>query len=278
MGEYVVRKYVWTCSLIVIAIVWLVFTGYPLVFLVQGSLKERFFESGIWELPKHFAFSNYAKIFASGRLYRYFINSIMIVFISVFLIILLSSMASYIFTRIQFPWKRFLFILFVSGLMIPIHSTLIPVYIFTNKIGIYDTIWALIGPYVAWNLPLSIFILTAFMQGLPKELDDAAAIDGCSPIGVYWRIILPLCKPAIAALTILNFIFCWNEFLYALVLVSSPESRTVPLGIYVYQGQFWGNISLVMTVVMVGVLPMLVVYAFLKKQIIRGMTFSGLKG
>jgi len=259
--------------------IWLVITGYPLVFLVQNSFKIRmeFFRNPVWSLPEKFTLQNYIDVMESG-FYIYFINSIIVCFISVAIIILVSALASYAISRIDFKYNKIVYILFLAGMMIPIHSTLIPIYKITLSMGLYDRLSALIGPYVAFSLPISVFILTGFINDIPYELEEAAIIDGASRFRIFKDIILPLVKPAIATVSIYNLTLLWNQFAYALVLTSSPSKRILTLGLFEFQGQHGINIPLTLTALFLSVLPLIILYLFLQEHIIKGMTAGALKG
>jgi len=260
-------------------LVWLIITGYPLVFLVQNSFKVRmeFFRNPVWSLPESFTLQNYIDVMESG-FYIYFINSIIVCFISVAIIIIVSALASYAISRIDFKYNKIVYILFLAGMMIPIHSTLIPIYKITLSMGMYDRLSALIGPYVAFSLPISVFILTGFINDIPYELEEAAIIDGASRFRIFRDIILPLVKPAIATVSIYNLTLLWNQFAYALVLTSSPSKRILTLGLFEFQGQHGINIPLTLTALFLSVLPLIILYVFLQEHIIKGMTAGALKG
>lgn len=259
--------------------IWLLITGYPLVFLVQNSFKIRmeFFRNPVWSLPETFTLQNYIDVMESG-FYIYFINSIIVCFISVAIIIIVSALASYAIARIDFKFNKLIYILFLAGMMIPIHSTLIPIYKITLSMGLYDKLSSLIGPYVAFSLPISVFILTGFINDIPYELEEAAIIDGASRFKIFQAIILPLIKPAIATVTIYNLTLLWNQFAYALVLTSSPSKRILTLGLFEFQGQHGINIPLTLTALFLSVLPLILLYLFLQEHIIKGMTAGALKG
>jgi raffinose/stachyose/melibiose transport system permease protein len=260
-------------------LIWLLITGYPLVFLVQNSFKIRmeFFRNPVWSLPENFTFQNYIEVMESG-FYIYFINSLIVCFISVAIIIIVSALASYAISRIDFKFNKIVYILFLAGMMIPIHSTLIPIYKLTLSMGLYDRLSALIGPYVAFSLPISVFILTGFINDIPYELEEAAIIDGASRFRIFRDIILPLVKPAIATVAIYNLTLLWNQFAYALVLTSSPSKRILTLGLFEFQGQHGINIPLTLTALFLSVLPLILLYVFLQEHIIKGMTAGALKG
>ena len=177
---------------------WLLITIYPLVFMIQSSFKNKmeFITESVWSLPNSFSLQNYIKAIDSG-FYMYFFNSLIVSFFALVLITLTAAMASYVISRIDFKINSIVFILFVAGMMIPVHVTLIPIYKLTKFLGMYDSLAGLIGPYVAFSLPISIFILTGFMQKIPQELEEAAIIDGANKFQIFTTVILRLSKPAI---------------------------------------------------------------------------------
>lgn len=263
----------------IMAVLWLFITGVPFLFMMNTGLKDQFetLTNPIWALPQSPKISNFVEIL-TGNFFVYFKNSVLVVTISVFLIILISSMAAYVLSRFKFKLNKYILLLILAGMAVPMHVTLIPIYLLTNKIGIYDSIFALIGPYVAMNIPLSVFILTEFMRAIPKELEEAARIDGCSSKRIFWNVILPLSKPGIATLAIYNSVVLWNEFSFALVLTASQQNRTLPLGIWEYQGQYSSNIPMIMAILTLATLPMILVYLFGQEKMIKGMMAGALKG
>src|SRR5690625_3468360 len=179
-------------SLYLLAFILLLFTGLPFLIMVNTSFKDQLeFMTSPWTLPESFSLENYLSLFRSD-FFQYFFNSVVVTTISVVLVVILSAMASYPLARMKFKLNKPLFILFLVGMMIPIHTTLIPIFQLTQQLGLYDSIWALIGPYVAFALPVSIVIYTQFLQDLPKELEESAKIDGCGPFRLFWSILFPL--------------------------------------------------------------------------------------
>jgi raffinose/stachyose/melibiose transport system permease protein len=231
----------------------------------------------VFAFPKEISLANFQEILSRGTFFRYLGNSVLIVAVSVALILLLSAMASYVFARIPFRLSRPLFGLIIAGLVIPLHVTLIPVYFLTRQLGLYDTLWALLGPYVAFNLPLSIFILTEFMRNIPRELEEAARIDGSGPFHTFWRIILPLSTPGLATLAIYNAVILWNEFVFAFVLITSPNNRPLPLAIWEYQGEYSMNVPAIMAVLTLSALPLIAVYIVGQERVIKGIMAGALK-
>lgn len=266
-------------GIFLMAFVWLAVTTLPFLFIVATSLKtqEETYSNSVWALPAHFNFENYLEVLR-GSFFTYLGNSVFVVGLSVALIVLFSAMAAYVFARLRFRFNKLLFGLVVAGMIVPLHAALVPIYLLIRNIGLYDTRFALIGPYVALSLPISIFILTEFMRQIPRELDEAAQLDGCGPLGVFWRIYFPLSMPGLATVAIYNGIALWNEFIFAYVLTSTPHNRTLPLAIWDFQGQYSSNIPAMLSVVTLTSLPLIVAYAFGQERIIKGMMAGSLKG
>ena len=263
----------------VLAFVWLAVTTLPFLFVILTSLKsqEESFSTSAWALPQRVDLSQYESVL-HGPFFTYLRNSFFVVGVSVLLIVLLSSMAAYAFARLDFPFGKTLFGLVVAAMIVPIHATLVPIYLLIRNLGLYDTEFALIGPYVAFSLPISIFILTEFMKQIPRELEEAACLDGCGPLKIFWRIYFPLSTPGLATVAIYNAVALWNEFIFAYVLTSTPGHRTLPLAIWDFQGQYSSNVPAMLAVVTLTSLPLIAVYAFGQERVIKGMMAGSLKG
>jgi len=263
----------------VLGLFWLAVTTMPFLFMVMTTFKtqQESYASSVWSLPEALNFVNYRAVL-SGPFLVYLKNSVMVVTISVVLIILISAMAAFAFARIRFRFNEALFGLVVAGMIVPIHITLVPIYLMTRDMGLYDSPFALVGPYVATSLPISIFILTEFMRQIPKELEEAARLDGCGPFAIFFKVFLPLSGPGLSTVAIYNAIMLWNEFIFAYVLTSSTSTRTLPLAIWDYQGQYSSNIPAILAVVTLTSLPLIVAYAFGQEKIVKGMMAGSLKG
>lgn len=261
------------------ALFWLVISFYPFVFMVNTSLKDRmeFLTSPIWKVAKNPLYSNYLRVIQGG-FFRFFFNSVGVALVSVVLILFTASLASYILSRVQFRFSHLIYGIFVAGMMIPIHITLIPVYNLTRLLGLYDRLLALIGPYVAFALPVSVFVLTGFMRDVPLELEEAAFIDGASHWQIYYLVLVPLSKPALSTVAIYSFIMLWNEFIYALVLLTSKKNWNLTMGLWNFHGQYSIDIPLIMASLTMAALPLILIYVFLQKQVIAGITSGALKG
>ena len=263
--------------LYLLAVLFLIIFGFPFLFVLFTSFKSQMgYMKDVWGLPTQIFLGNYAKVL-SLKFLIYFFNSILISCLSVGLGIVIASLASYAFARIPFKLSKPLFLMFLVGMMIPVHTTLIPVFKLLNNIGLYDSKFALIGPYISFAMPVSIFIITEFFKDVPVEITDAAVIDGCGPLMTYRRIMLPLAAPAIATVGIYNFLYNWNEFIYALVLINRATEKTLPLGIRDFYGSETVNIPAVLTAVLVGSLPVMLFYFFAQEQVINGLSAGAVK-
>ncbi|HEY4803519.1 MAG TPA: carbohydrate ABC transporter permease [Paraburkholderia sp.] len=262
-----------------LALIWLAVTTVPFIFMVASSFKsqEETFATSVWAPPGHLYLGNYAAVL-KGPFFTYFRNSLFTVGVSVALIVIISAMAAYVFARMRFRLNKVLFGLVVAGMIVPLHATLVPIYLLTRNLGLYDTQFALLGPYVALSLPVSIFILTEFMRQIPRELEEAAQLDGCSPFRIFWRIFFPLSGPGLATVAIFNGIGLWNEFIFAYMLTSTSEHRTLPLAIWDFMGQYASNIPSMLSVLVLTSLPLIVAYAFGQERVIKGMMAGSLKG
>ncbi len=263
----------------VLALIWMLVALVPFWFMVQTGFKpsQEFMTRPVWALPQNPTLENVRAVFA-GNFPRFLLNSVIVVSISIVLVVIISAMAAYVFARMRFRLNRPLFALIIAGLVVPIHVTLIPVFLLTTSIGIYDTLAALIGPYVAFSLPISIFILTAFMREIPRELEEAGRIDGCGPMRSFFSIILPLTRPGLATIAVFNAVTLWNEFVFAYVLTSSSRVRTLPLALWEFQGQYSANIPAIMTVLFMSTLPLIIAYILFQEQLVKGIMAGAVKG
>lgn len=266
-------------SLYVMVVILLIFTGYPFLYMVSTSLKSmnEFFVNPFQVIPESFTFQNYISVFDMG-LTTYFVNSLLITVSAVILVVFVASLASYPLSRMRFKLNRPLFLLFVAGMMLPIHATLIPIFVLTQNMGLYDTLFALLGPYIAFSLPISIFILTQFMQEIPKELEEAAQMDGANHWKLFWKIMFPNLAPAIATIVIYNFVFLWTEFIFALILISSPGNMTLPLGLQNFYGEFSVNVPGLMAALTLASIPVIVVFLLAQEKVVKGLTGGAVKG
>lgn len=254
---------------------------FPLVWMFYSSLKEkRVFNADIMGLPKNPNFHNYINILTNPdyHIFESVLNSLRTTVISVFFIILFGFIVGYILARIKFPGNRVLYIIFLMGMLIPIHSLLVPVYVVFTRSGLGNQWFTLIMPYVSFGLPIAIFLVEGYVKGIPVALEEAAAIDGSSFSRTLFSIILPMCKPILTTIGIIQTFSCWNEFSFALVLIKDPRLQTVPLAMTQFTGQFSSDYTKIMAAMLITMAPIVVFYFVFSKQIIQGMVAGAVKG
>lgn len=252
---------------------------YPIVWLVLSSVKTNDeLLSDPWGLPKIFQFSNYIYAWTISGIGKSFINSLIVSFFSLFLALLISSMASFALTRMQWKGAKVVTHILLVGMMIPIHATLIPLFLVFSKVGLVNNYLGLILPYVTFALPISVFILTAFFRSFPEEIEESAIIDGASMYRVFFGFVLPVSRPAMATVAIYNFVHMWNELVYALVFMNDRAMTTLPVSLSVFKGQDSTNYVWLLAAISIATLPSIVVYIIFNHQIIAGMTSGAVKG
>ncbi|WP_235988910.1 carbohydrate ABC transporter permease [Aquibacillus kalidii] len=253
--------------------------AYPIVWMVLNSLKtaDEFALDRIG-LPEGFAFQNYIDAWNTANFGSFFVNSLIVSLVSVVITVFLGALAAYFLSRFQFRMSKFIYGFFVFGLLVPVHATLVPMFILMSKLGLLNTHFSLILPYVAFNMPISIFLLVSFMKSFPKDIEESAIMDGAGILKIFWSIILPMTRPAIATVVILSFINNWNEFVFALVLINDPALATLPLGLQNFAGQYETNYVGQMAGLTMALVPILIVYLFLEKELVKGMTAGAVKG
>jgi raffinose/stachyose/melibiose transport system permease protein len=270
---------IWWCLAFFFASMWVLISGFPFYYMVVTSFKTlgEFLSGNLFKLPASWIPNNYMRVFQGG-FFQYFFNSVILILISLSLLLLCSAFAAYPLSRMKFRLNRPIYSMIVAAMSVPIHITLIPLFVMANNINIYDTRWALVGPNIAFNLPMSVFILVSFMHGIPKELEEAAEIDGCGRFNTFFKIIFPLSTPGLATLGIYNGVVIWNEFIFVMVLTQSQAVRTLPLAVWEYQGQYSNNIPLIMAVLTLSSLPVILLYIFGQDKLVKGMMAGAVKG
>ncbi|HAG84587.1 MAG TPA: ABC transporter permease [Cyanobacteria bacterium UBA12227] len=260
-------------------IVYAIITFLPFAWALSASFKplNEIIAGGLNFIPHHFTWANYRNIFIESPLFgRWFLNSVFVAVCATALNLIFNSMAGYALARIQFPGNPLLFGIILAVLMIPGQVTLIPGYLILKSLGWLNTYQGLIVPN-AVNATF-IFMMRQFFMNFPKELEEAAALDGLSRWETFLQVVLPLAKPALAAQTIFIFMGSWNNFLMPLMILSDPEMFTLPLGLNAFKGQYISYWNYIMAASMVFTLPALGIYAFFNRYFISGVTFTGTKG
>ncbi len=222
--------------------------------------------------------SNYIEAWKMGNFSKYMLNSFLVGISVITIVVVCSSLSGYAFARLNFLGRDILFYIFLAGMAIPGYLALVPLFTTLRSFGLLDTYLALILPYSAFQLPLAIFLMRGAFRQLPTELADAAKVDGCGNFQIFSRIFLPLCKPTLATVAILTFLWSWKEFLFALVFLRDRNLATVPLGLMVFRGEFLTKWNLYAAGLFVMNIPILVIYFIFQKQFIEGLTAGATKG
>ena len=252
----------------------------PVFILINTSVRSDpdFLTRGVFQLPQAIHWPNFLEAWRIGDFSTTYKNSAIITLVKVPIGLLISALAAYPLAKMRFRFDNAIFLYFVAGLAIPIHVALLPLFVIERNLGLLGTVWALLPPYVAFGLPFQIFVLRGFMKLIPSELMEAARVDGASEFLTFWRILVPLITPAVATLAILDAVATWNEFLMALILLPDNNTRTLPLGLLNFFNQFSGSFTLLSAGLVIGIIPLLVVYIFLQRYLVSGLAGGAVKG
>ncbi|MCR4655284.1 MAG: carbohydrate ABC transporter permease [Lachnospiraceae bacterium] len=258
---------------------WLVVTLTPFAFMIMNSFRKQFdmLAQGVFHLPDPWYFQNYTEVVKNG-FFGYFTRSVIVVAVCLVLMLIISAFAAYPLSRMKFKLRGFIYAGIVAMMSVPMHVTLIPIFKMTTDIGLYDSLGALVGPYVTFALPMSVFILTAFMMTIPKEVEESAEIDGCNRFNNFFKIILPLSKSGLSTLAIYNGVSMWNEFAFANTLLQSPAHKTLPLALGQFKGEHSLDIPLILAVLTLSVLPMIILFIVFQDKLVKGMMAGAVKG
>lgn len=251
---------------------------YPVLWMLLASLKSNSeIVTNVWGLPQTLQWENYRGAWQSAKLGYALMNSVIVSAGTVLLVTVLAALAGFAFAKFSFRFALAIFLLFVFTMHAP--APVIPLYVMLVKMGLTDSRLGLILPLAAGGIPLSIFIFRAYFQSIPRELLDAARVDGCTDFVAFWRVVAPISGPAFATVAILQFVGAWNEYFLALILVRSAEMRTIPLAIQVFF-YAWGRTEWeqVFAALSIGSLPMILLYIIMQRQFIQGLTAGSLKG
>ena len=233
--------------------------------------------NGFWSIPTEITLENYPAAWNQGRVSRYLLNSFIITIPALIGTLFLSSLSAFALARYKFRGNQAIYFMYVAGTMLPFQILLLPVFLLNNKIGLYNTYYSVIIIHIAFQLGFCTFVLRNFMRTLPGEIMDAARIDGASEFGIYWRIVMPLTVPAIAALAILEFTWIFNDYLWALILIQDDSLKPVPAGLASLQGQFVTNWPLIVSGALLAAVPTLIVFFALQRYFIGGLTLGSSK-
>lgn len=252
----------------------------PLIWLMLFSLKnnQEVFDMAPFALPASPRWENYVKVWTEGNISLYFFNSVWITVVSVVFTVLFASLVTFAITRMRWKGRSLVLGLFMVGLMIPVHSTLIPLFSLFLKLHLTDHPLSVILSYIAFNMPITIMILLGFYYALPREVEEAAVMDGCSVHRIFFRIVLPMTASVIATTAIINMIYDWNEFIFVNTFISSDSYKTLTVGVQNFIGQYttdWGAIG---ATLMISILPILIAFLVLSNRIVEGIAAGSVKG
>ena len=263
-----------------VLIIWLLINLFPIYWMFTFSLKSNaeIFGENVAGLPREWLWSNYEKALRVGNIVKYFFNSALVAVVTITLVMIVSLMATFALTRFIWKGREKMMKFLMLGLTIPIHASIVPIYVTLSKLHLLSTYSSLIIPYAAFSLAMAILICSGFIEGIPIELDEAACIDGCGTFGIFFKIIVPLMKPAVATVSIYTFLQCWNELMFANIFVSDKDHKTLPVGVQALSGQYltdWGPVGAAMVL---ATFPMLIVYVFFSKKIQDSFIAGAVKG
>lgn len=252
---------------------------FPVAWMVSTSLKnqsEVYISKSFW--PVHPEWSNYARAWQEAHLQVYFANSLLYLVAVVFLTLLIGSLAAYGLSRLEMPGRAGIYNTIVASLMVPLPAAFVPIYIILLQLDLIDTRVGYMLPLIAGGLPLTIFILKGFFDRTPRELEEAAIMDGANKWCIYSRIVMPLARPALATILILTSLSVWNDYLLALVILSSQRLMPVQVGLMVFQGTYFTRYEMLMSATTIAMAPIILLYILAQKQIIGGLAAGALKG
>ncbi|WP_375754504.1 carbohydrate ABC transporter permease [Priestia endophytica] len=251
--------------------------AYPLLWMVMSSFKstEEIFTNS-WSLPETWLVENYVAAWESG-ISSYFLNSVIVTGLSCILTVFVSALGAYGLSRFEFKGKTFILVICLGGLMLSPQVSLIPLYNIIQKLGLYNTHWALILPYVAYRIPLTILLIRAYFLSIPKELEEAARLDGCTSIGILFRIFIPMSVPILLTTTILTAYYTWNEFMFAIIFIDDDSLRTIPAGLMQFRDALQTDWGVLLAGLTISAAPIVILFLFMQKYFIRGIASGSVK-
>lgn len=252
---------------------------YPILLMVFTAFKttrEVFFDP--FGLPSQWSLRPLQEVWSRANFAVYFKNSVFVTTASLASVLAFSSMAAYALARYRFRHANALYIYFLAGLMVPIRLGVLPLFLLMRDMGLLNTYWSLILTYAASGMPMSVFLLTGFFRGLPQELEFAARIDGCTEFQVFRKVMLPLVRPALATVAIVNFVPWWNDFFFPLLFIQNDALKTIPLGMTIFFGQYQTDWGLLFAGMLIASLPLVALYLAMSRQFIAGLTAGAVKG
>ena len=263
----------------IVLILWSILALFPIWVLVINSFKTRYtiYSNPFW-LPEKWNFSNYQSVLGSGDFLGYFKNSLIVVILSIALVLVLGALASYALAHWRSKASGALYFFLIAGMMLPIKIASIRLLELVRQLGLLNTIWSLVPVYVAMGIPISVFVLTAFMRTVPGELTESGFMDGAGRFKVFLVIVLPLLRPAMATVAIYNLVPFWNDLWFPLIFISDDSAKTLLLGVTRLFGQYQTDWSKVLAVLTLSALPVIALDLMMSKQFLKGLTAGAVKG
>ena len=252
---------------------------FPLFWMMRSALmtKETIFVDKSL-IPRVIDLSNFSKAWIAGNFGTYFINSVFYTVVVVVSIVVIASLAAYAFSRLKFPGRSIFFYMFVLAMMIPLPGGFVSLVVLVNKLGLVNTRIGYVLCMINVSLSVSILLMKTFFDKMPSDLEDAARIDGCGNLGVWWHVAMPLARPAIAVVVIFNALTVWNEFILANLLLSDDRLMTLQTGLYKFQGPHLADYPMLMAGLTISAVPIIIVYLFMQKYIIKGLSLGDIVG
>lgn len=264
----------------ILLLLWAVIQLFPVYWLFTFSLKSNreIFGENVIGLPREWLWENYEKALTVGHMLKYFMNSLIIAGGSILVTTVAALMAAYALGRLIWKGRNLANALFMLGLTIPIHAAMLPIFLIMKNMRLLNTYQSLILPYAAFSLAMDILVSGSFLQSIPEELEESACIDGCGTYGIFFRVTLPLMKPAFSTVAIFTFLNAWNEFMFAIVFVSDSRYKTLPVGIQELFGQYMSDWGPVGAALVIATFPTLLLYCFMSGKIQESMIMGAVKG
>ena len=266
-----IRKFGLHILLIFIVIIWMV----PIYTVITTAIKSKydFYQSvSLFSLPSKIEWANFPKSFNEGRLAMYMRNGIIICVLKVPLGIFIEALAAFALARLRIKNATGIFIIFLIGMMLPMQAALVPINIIYSRLHLLNTYFGLFYVYVGFGISLGILILRGFFRTIPREIDDAALIDGCNKWRLFWNIILPISKAAVATLVITDFLSTWNEYILALVIINDNNKKTVPVGLMTFMGEYGTDFTMLCAGVLISIIPVFIIYIVFQRYFVEGVS------
>jgi len=253
---------------------------FPLIWIVNYSLVKdtELYGKSILTIPNPPQWGNYLTAWVEGNILRYTLNSIFVTTIVIVVTVFLSLTLGYAFSRMRWKHSKLFLTIIMLGIMIPIHTTLIPNFIIYSKLNLTDSYLGILVPYIAFSMPVGVYLMTGFLEGIPRSIEESAVIDGCGIYDIIFRIIMPITKPTIVTIIVMTFISIWNEFIVASTMLSNNDLKTLPFAVFNFTGQYSSRYAVQFAVMTLSAIPALIVYIVFNEQITKGVMEGSVKG